>query len=58
VSAEGAQLNVRPFPATAAAEGAQLNAPPSLWERGRIEKHQAIPGKPTASSPDTLLQAS
>src|SRR5262249_36873505 len=27
-SAEGAQLNVPPFPATASAEGAQLNAPP------------------------------
>src|SRR5262245_29130487 len=29
-SAEGAQLNGRPFPATASAEGAQLNVPPSL----------------------------
>jgi hypothetical protein len=32
-SAEGAQLNGRPFPASATAEGAQLNVPPSLWER-------------------------
>src|SRR2546429_4674192 len=30
VSAEGAQLNGRPFPATASAEGAQLNGRPSL----------------------------
>ena len=29
-SAEGAQLNGRPFPASATAEGAQLNVPPSL----------------------------
>src|SRR5437016_2952844 len=32
-SAEGAQLNGRPFPATASAEGAQFNVPPSLGER-------------------------
>src|SRR5262249_34120863 len=32
-SAEGAQLNGRPFPATASAEGAQFNVPPSRWER-------------------------
>src|SRR5262249_51287980 len=35
-SAEGAQLNGRPFPATASAEGAQLNAPPSRRERVRV----------------------
>jgi hypothetical protein len=35
-SAEGAQLNGRPFPATASAEGAQFNVPPSLWERVRV----------------------
>jgi hypothetical protein len=32
-SAEGAQLNGRPFPATASAEGAQFNVPPSLRAR-------------------------
>src|SRR5205823_10133234 len=32
-SAEGAQLNGRPFPATASTEGAQFNVPPSLRER-------------------------
>jgi hypothetical protein len=32
-SAEGAQLNGRPFPATASAEGAQFNVPPSRRER-------------------------
>src|SRR5436309_8550709 len=32
-SAEGAQLNGRPFPATASAEGRQFNGAPSLWER-------------------------
>jgi hypothetical protein len=36
VSAEGAQLNVPPFPATVSAEGAQLNVPPSLRERVRV----------------------
>jgi len=32
-SAEGAQFNVSPFPATASAEGRQFNGAPSLWER-------------------------
>src|SRR4029453_4573826 len=32
-SAEGAQLNGRPFPATASAEGRQFNGAPSLQER-------------------------
>ena len=36
-SAEGAQVNGRPFPATASAEGAQLNVPPfpaTAWAEG------------------------
>src|SRR5436309_7290440 len=36
-SAEGAQLNGRPFPATASAEGRQFNGAPSLWERVRAQ---------------------
>jgi hypothetical protein len=35
-SAEGAQLNGRPFPATASAEGRLIKGGPSLWERGRV----------------------
>jgi hypothetical protein len=35
-SAEGAQLNGRPFPATASAEGRQFNGAPSPWERVRV----------------------
>jgi hypothetical protein len=51
-SAEGAQLNGRPFPATASAEGRQFNGAPSLWERVRVRGF--VPGSAGPLTPRPL----
>jgi hypothetical protein len=59
-SAEGAQLNGRPFPATASAEGAQFNVPPfpaTASAEGRLIKGGPFParGEGQNASPAKLV---
>src|SRR6266567_2328134 len=59
-SAEGAQVNGRPFPATASAEGAQFNVPPfpaTAWAEGPQLNAAPFPPPSCAACPAPAIAA-